>query len=93
MLVIRTELQPRERLLRSPGLFTLSIMLTSAALGSGVAAGYPELRILLHTLTDSRSSGRMVLARKMKSCLDGITTIARDFTNRNAISRPKIKVF
>ena len=38
------------------------IMLTSAALGSGVA-GHPELRSLLPTLTDSRSSGRMVLAR------------------------------
>ena len=50
MLVIRAELQPRERLLRSPCLFTLSIMLTSAALGSG----YPELRILLHITYTNR---------------------------------------
>ena len=51
--------------------FVYSIILTSAALGSDVVCyRLPELRISLNTLTDSRSSGRMVLARKMKSCLD-----------------------
>ena len=79
-------------------------VLTAAAFGSGVACydvsrAY-ELRSLLHTLTvtDSRSTGRMVLARKMKSCHDvtialGITTIVGDLINRNANLRPKSKYF
>ena len=98
VLVVRTDLQQRERLLRSPGLFTLSCRLLQHKVQALPATCCPELRILLHTLTDSRSFGGMVLARKMKSCLDvtivvGITTIARDLIHRNPISRTKIKVF
>ena len=82
VLVVRTELRQRQIQLRSPGLFTLS-ELPQHWVQAFPATGHPKLRSLLHTLTDSRSPGRIVLVRKMKSCLYvtilvSITTIAGD---------------
>ena len=60
MLVVRTELQQQRE---SKDYFDFRVcLLYHVDIGSGVAhaTGYPELRILLHTLTDPRSSGRML---------------------------------